>query len=455
MARLLLERISHLVTLDDSMRQYEGAYLLIEDGVISDLGEMSQVPSFENIDYRVDCSGLVILPGLINTHHHFYQTLTRNLPACQDAKLFDWLTYLYEIWAKLPPEALRIGVLVASAELLSSGCTTAVDHAYVYPSGSGDMFSVEVNALRESQIRSYLCRGSMSLSKDDGGLPPRSVVQKDEEILEHSSRVIDDYHDESDLAMLKVVLAPCSPFSVTPEIMRDTAELAKERSVLIHTHLAETEDENEFCLARSGKRPTAYLDELGWIDSNAFFAHCVWLNEEEISLLAARNAGVAHCPTSNMRLGSGIAPIVPMLDAGVKLSIAVDGSASNDSSNMIAEARQALLLQRVKYGASSLSGSQVLRMATRGGAEVLNRSSLGSLEKGKAADLIGIETDTLEYAGALSDPALAPIFCFTKGVSLSVVNGEVLIERGEFKKLDVEKIIAEHNSLAQKLLDSD
>jgi len=453
MATLVLKNIAHLVTMNDGRRTIHGAYVFVRDGRIEAVGPAAEGP--KRFDRVVDCSWLAVMPGMINTHHHFYQTMTRNLPNCQDAKLFDWLLYLFDIWAKMTPEALRSGALVAAAELLASGCTTSVDHAYVYPDGNADLFDVEVAALKEAGIRMHLCRGSMSLSREDGGLPPKCVVQTDDQILSHCEQVIERYHEADDLGMMRVVLAPCSPFSVTADIMRRTVELAEKHDVLIHTHLAETQDEDDFCIEKVGMRPAAYLDSLGWMRENAFFAHCVWLNDDEIRLMAERKAGVAHCPVSNMRLGSGIAPIVPMLKAGVKVSIAVDGSASNDSSNMLAEARQAMLLQRVKYGASSMTGMQALEVATLGGAAVLNRSAtLGSVEKGKAADLIGIRMDTLEYAGGQEDPALAPIFCFTKGVDLNIVNGEVLIEKGAFTKLDVEKIVADHNRIAHDMVRS-
>ena len=453
MGTLLVKDIAHLVTMNDNHETIKNAFLFAEDGKITQIGPMTSAPT--SADKVVDGKGMVILPGMINTHHHFYQTLTRNLPNCQDAKLFDWLIYLYDIWANMTPEALRSGSLIAAAELLASGCTTSVDHAYVYPNGNTDLFDVEVNALKEAGIRMHLCRGSMSLSREDGGLPPKCVVQTDDQILAHCQEVIEKYHEKDDLGMMRIVLAPCSPFSVTADIMRQTVTMAEEHDVLIHTHLAETEDEDDFCMEKVGMRPAAYLDSLGWMRENAFFAHCVWLNDDEIKLMAERKAGVAHCPTSNMRLGSGIAPIVPMLKAGVKVSIAVDGSASNDSSNMIAEARQAMLLQRVKYGASSMTGMEALEVATRGGATVLNRSNvLGSLEVGKAADLVGVVLNTLEYAGGQEDPALAPIFCFTKGVELNVVNGEVLIEKGSFTKLDIEKIVTEHNRVAHAMVES-
>jgi cytosine/adenosine deaminase-related metal-dependent hydrolase len=430
-----------------------GVNILVKDHVVSAIGK--DVGLNDKVDRVVDCSGLVVLPGMINTHHHFYQTLTRNLPACQDVELFDWLLYLYDIWARMTPEALHSGSQIAAAELLATGCTTSVDHAYVYPDNQNHYFDVEVKALEETGIRMYLCRGSMSLSREDGGLPPKCVVQSDDDIMAACEDVVKRYHSSGPLSMMSVVLAPCSPFSVTAELMKETAEYAKKNSLLIHTHLAETCDENAFCIEKVGMRPAEYLRSLGWMTDNAFFAHCVWLNEQEIKMMAETGAGVAHCPTSNMRLGSGIAPIMEMLKAGVNVSVAVDGSASNDSSDMIAEARQAMLLQRVKNGAKAMTGMEALEVATLGGAAVLNRQdSLGSIEVGKAADIIGISLDTLSYAGGQEDPGLAPLFCATKGVDLNIVNGEVVIEKGKFTKLDIERIIANHNEIAHKLVNN-
>jgi len=460
MSSVLLKNCKSLVMMNEKRESLSHVDILVKDEVISEIGKNlcnnnegetgGCVP-----DSVVDCSNLVVMPGMINTHHHFYQTLTRNLPACQNVELFDWLLYLYDIWARMSPDDLKSGSQIAAAELLATGCTTSVDHAYVYPNDQNNYFDAEVEALRETGIRMYLCRGSMSLSREDGGLPPKSVVQTDEAIMASCEDLVKRYHSSDPLSMLSVVLAPCSPFSVTAQLMKETAEYAKKHSLLIHTHLAETGDENDFCIEKVGMRPAEYLRSLGWMSDNAFFAHCVWLNEQEIKMMAETGAGVAHCPTSNMRLGSGIAPIMDMLKAGVKVSIAVDGSASNDSSDMIAEARQTMLLQRVKNGAAAMTGLEALEVATLGGADVLNRkNSLGSIEVGKAADIIGVNLNTLPYAGGLEDPGLAPIFCATNGVDLNMVNGDVLIEKGKFTKLDIERIIANHNEKAHKLVNN-
>lgn len=451
MSTILVKNIACLNTMVPGARPLEGASLFVRDRRIESIHERgSDLPEADTI---IDGSDLLIMPGLINTHHHFYQTLTRNVPGAQDAKLFDWLTFLYDRWANLTPEALASASRIAAAELIRSGCTTAVDHFYLYPKNDSSLFDVEVDAVGELGLRLHLCRGSMSLSKKDGGLPPDSVVQCDDEILRHSQEAVQRHHDYDRYGMVRVIISPCSPFSVTSDLMRETKKLADELKVQVHTHLAETEDENDFCLEMFGMRPTAYLDSLGWIDSNAFYAHTIWLDDDEIALLAARGAGASHCPTSNMRLGSGIAPIVPMLKAGVKVSLAVDGSASNDSSHMIDEMRNALLLQRVKYGSDAFTADEALALATRGGAGVLDRDDIGNLAPDMAADFIGIRLDDLSYAGALHDPARAPVFCHTSQVDLSVINGKIRMRDGAFVDFDVEKAIAEQNVLAKKLVE--
>ncbi|MCS7287229.1 MAG: 8-oxoguanine deaminase [Anaerolineae bacterium] len=449
MPTLLLRHADLILPMDDNRtRLYDGA-ILVRDNFIEAIGPTKDLPS--TADIVIDASGMIVLPGLVNTHHHLYQTLTRVIPETQNAELFDWLVYLYPIWARLTGEAVYISALIGMAELLLSGCTTTTDHLYLFPNDVS--LDDEIRAAREIGIRFHPCRGSMSLGRSKGGLPPDEVVQSEDEILADCERLINTYHDPSPGAMCRIALAPCSPFSVTPELMRETAQMARRYNAMLHTHLAETLDEENFCLEKYGMRPLDYMAKLGWLGEDVWFVHVVHVNSGDIKVLAETGSGVAHCPTSNMRLGSGISPIVEMLKVGVKVGLAVDGSASNDSSHMLAEARQALLLQRVRYGASSISAEDVLELATRGGAKVLGRDDIGSLEPGKAADFIGIRLERLEYAGAsVHDPVASLIFCSPVKVDLAVVNGKVVVEDGNLLTVDLEKIVRKHNSIARKMV---
>jgi len=395
---------------------------------------------------------MVVLPGLVNTHHHLYQTLTRALPAVQDAELFDWLTRLYRVWGELTAEAVYVSAKVGLAELLLSGCTTASDLFYVFPQGSDVSIDAEIAAAREMGIRFHAGRGSMSRGQKEGGLPPDEVVQDEETILDDCRRLIRTYHDPRPYAMLRIDLSPCSPFSVSRRAMEEIRDLGRREGVRLHTHLAETRDEERYCLEVYGRRPLALMEELGWLGPDVWFAHVVHVNPKEIRRLAETGSGVAHCPTSNMRLGSGIAPVVPMLEAGVTVGLAVDGSASNDSSHMLAEARQALLLQRVRYGAAALSAGQVLEMATLGGARLLGREDIGALAPGRAADLIGVRRERLEYAGAQHDPLAALVLCHPATVDLAMVQGQIRVWKGEIPGLDLPALLARHNALAEEMV---
>ncbi|MBU0510933.1 MAG: 8-oxoguanine deaminase, partial [Chloroflexi bacterium] len=390
MSTLLVRHAQVLVTMDDHRREIADGGLFIRDGFIEQVGPASELPT--TADEVLDLRGHIILPGLINTHHHFYQTLTRVVPAAQDANLFHWLKTLYPIWARMTPEHIRISTKTALAELALSGCTTTADHLYLYPNGS--KLDDEIYAAREVGLRLQASRGSMSLGESQGGLPPDSVVEDEDYILRESQRLIEQYHDPNPGAFTQIVLAPCSPFSVTGDLMRQSASLAREYSVRLHTHLAETKDEEAFCIQLFGHRPVAYMQELGWVGEDVWFAHSVHLNAEEIQVYARTGCSVAHCPTSNMRLASGIAPIMDMLQAGVKVGLAVDGSASNDGSHILEEVRMALMASRVRAGlmGASLSGEaappimtarQALELATLGSASVLGRTDIGSLEPGK------------------------------------------------------------------------
>ena len=450
MPATLLRHADLLITMDPQRRVIPDGGLLVEDGAIRTVGPSAGLP--DTAGRVIEARGMVVLPGLVNTHHHLYQTLTRALPAVQDAELFDWLTRLYQVWGELTAEAVYVSAKVGLAELLLSGCTTASDLFYVFPRGSDVSIDAEIAAAREMGVRFHPGRGSMSRGRREGGLPPDEVVQDEEEILSDCERLIHTYHDPRPGAMLRIDLAPCSPFSVSRPAMEAMRDLGRKEGVRLHTHLAETRDEESYCLKVYGRRPLALMDELGWLGPDVWFAHVVHVDEGEIARLAETGTGVAHCPSSNMRLGSGIAPIVPMLEAGVPVGLAVDGSASNDSSHMLAEARQALLLQRVRYGARALSVSQALELATLGGARVLGRDDVGALAPGKAADLIGIRRERLEYAGAQHDPVAALLLCAPVAVDLAMVQGEVRVWAGEIPDLDLPALVDRHNALAAELV---
>ncbi len=458
MTTLLIKNAQILVTMDDHRREIPNGGLFIKDGFIEQVGPTDQLP--DSADEIVDLSGHIVLPGLINTHHHFYQTLTRAVPAAQNANLFNWLKTLYPIWARMTPEDIRVSTQTALSELALSGCTTASDHLYLFPNGS--KLDDEIEAAREIGLRLHASRGSMSLGESKGGLPPDSVVDSEEQILFDSERLIQRYHDPNPGSMLQIVLAPCSPFSVTTELMRESAVLARKYGVHLHTHLAETQDEEEFCLQRFGHRPVAYMQSVDWVGNDVWFAHSVHVAEDEIPILAEKGCGVAHCPSSNMRLASGIAPIMGYLKAGIKVGLGVDGSASNDGSHLLNEARQAMLLARLgaglkgaslsSTGSEILTARQALELATRGGAAVLGRTDIGSLEPGKCADFISIDLNQLEYAGALHDPVAAVIFCQPLKVDHNYVHGKAVVKNRELVALDIQSHIQKHNLASLRLL---
>ena len=459
MTSLLIRNATILVTMDDHQREIPGGGLFIRDGIIEQVGASADLP--RTADETIDLSGHLVLPGLVNTHHHFYQTLTRAVPAAQDANLFNWLKTLYPIWARMNPDDIYISTQTALAELAFSGCTTASDHLYLFPNGS--RLDDEIAAAKEIGLRIQAARGSMSLGESKGGLPPDSLVDTEENILRDSQRLIETYHDPKPGAQVQIVLAPCSPFSVTGELMKQSAKLAREYGVHLHTHLAETEDEETFCLQKFGFRPAAYMQSVDWVGQDVWFAHAVHVNQEEINTFARFGCGVAHCPSSNMRLASGIAPVREYLAAGVKVGLGVDGSASNDSSHMLAEVRQAMLLSRLREGISGFSLSndpsrrlitarEALRLATRGGAAVLGRSDIGSLEPGKCADLFAINLNRLDYAGGLHDPVSAAVFCQPVKADYTIVAGKPVIKQGQLVTVDEQKLIEKHNKAAERLL---
>lgn len=446
----LLKNIDLLATFG-SRGEITGGAVLIEDNVIIKVGKTEEMENIE-VDEVEDLSGRVVLPGFVNTHHHFYQTLFRNVKEVQSAKLFDWLVHLYDRWKHIEEEAVASSTKVAIYEMMKSGVTTTTDMFYLFPHGKDELFDVEIETAVKTGVRFHPTRGSMSLSRKDGGLPPDEVVEPDERILRESERVVKQYHDPRKYSMLRIALAPCSPFSVTPQLMRDTVELAEKYDVLLHTHLAETQDEEAFCLEKFGKRPVDYMEELGWLNPRVWFAHLVWLNEDDIKKLEEYDVGMAHCPVSNMRLGSGIAPVYEM-KGRIRIGLAVDGSASNDTNNMIAEIRTAMLLQRVKYGADALTPREVLHMATVGGAQVLRMDDyIGKIEEGYAADIVAFRLDTLEMAGCLDDPLAAIVMCDAKSADFVMINGVTKIKNGEFLDVDLEEIISKQNEISKTIL---
>lgn len=450
MSTLLLKNATLVVTMDDQRRRIENGGLFVRNNVIDAVGTTAELEHYA-ADRVIDATGMIILPGLVNTHHHLYQTLTRAIPAAQDAGLFGWLKTLYPIWAGLTGEAIYVSALTGLAELMLSGCTTTSDHLYIFPNDA--RLDDEIRAAQEIGVRFHATRGSMSLGESKGGLPPDRVVEDEAFILQDTQRVIETYHDATPYAMLRIAVAPCSPFSVTEDLMRESARLARAYGVQLHTHLAETIDEEEFCLATSGKRPVGYAESLGWLGDDVWFAHGVHVNPAEIREMAHSHTGVANCPASNMRLGSGIAPVRAYLDAGVPVGLGVDGSASNDSSHLLAEARLALLLQRVLGNPAGLNAEEALWIATRGGADVLGRDDIGQLAPGKAADFIGLRLDTLGYAGgAVHDPLAATVFCHAQYTDLSVINGRIVIEGGRLLTLDVPVVTERHNAIARQLV---
>jgi cytosine/adenosine deaminase-related metal-dependent hydrolase len=449
MPTILIKNASQLITMNDGRQTYEDGALYIRDNVVEWVGTTADLPADRRqADRTIDATDRVVLPGLVNTHHHFYQTLTRVM--APNAVLFDWLKTLYPIWARMDGEAVYVSTLTAMAELILSGCTTSSDHLYLFPNDS--RLDDEVRAAREIGMRFHAARGSMSLGESDGGLPPDSVVQDDEAILQDSRRVIEAFHDPQPYAMLRVVIAPCSPFSVTPDLMRESASLARAYGVTLHTHLAETPDEEDFCLEHFGHRPAGYAEELDWVGDDVWWAHSVHVDEEEIDLMARTATGAAHCPSSNMRLASGIAPVRAFIDKGVPLGLGVDGSASNDGSHLLAEARLAMLLQRVTGNPAGLSGEEALWLATRGGASVLRRDDIGQLAPGKAADVIAVNLAQLPYAGARHDPLNALTFCAPQTVDLSIINGKVVVQDGQLLTLDLGPHVERHNDISRRLI---
>ena len=460
MTTLLIRNANAVATFDDAVRELRNASILIRDNVIEAVGSSAELP--QEADEVINAQNCVVLPGLVNTHHHMYQSLTRAIPGVQDAELFTWLKGLYPIWARMTPDMVHTSALTAMAELLLSGCTTSSDHLYLYPNGA--KLDDTIAAAQQIGMRFHAMRGSMSVGESAGGLPPDSLVEKEDAILTDSQRVVEQFHDSSRYALIRVGLAPCSPFSVSQDLMRESATLArsfKSQGVRLHTHLAENDHDIAYSREKFNKTPTEYAEDLGWLGDDVWHAHCVKLDMHGISRFAATGTGIAHCPCSNMRLASGIAPIRKLIDGGVRVGIGVDGCASNDGAHMIAEARQAMLLARVGRslqpfgcddGSRELSAREALRLAARGGASVLGRDDIGVVAPGMAADLALFRTDTLAMAGgAVHDPIAALMFCASPPAEYTIVNGRVVVRGGQLATIELGPLIERHNRMARQL----
>ncbi|MCA9890243.1 MAG: 8-oxoguanine deaminase [Anaerolineae bacterium] len=443
----LLKNIHTLATMDDDFTEMKDAAIFIRDNVIEAVGVLADMPE-QTADEVVDLSRHVVIPGLVNTHHHMFQSLTRVI--AQDKELFDWLVTLYPIWRNLRSEHINVSAKLAMAELILSGCTTSSDHLYIYPNDV--TIEDEIRASQEIGMRFHAARGSMSLGESKGGLPPDAVVEDEADILRITRNIIEEHHDASRYAMLRIVVAPCSPFTVTKDLMKEAADLARSYGVNLHTHLAENVKDIDFSLDMFGQRPGDYAEDVGWVGHDVWHAHCVQLDAAEIGLFARTGTGVCHCPSSNMRLASGIAPIRSMLDSNVKVGLGVDGSASNDSGHLLNEARLAMLLQRVKGDPDALSAREALYIATRGGASVLGRDDIGMLAPGMAADIVAYNIDQVAFAGALHDPVAALTFCQSINANHVWINGRNVVRDGHLTTLDLPMLVESHNRLSQQLI---
>ncbi len=447
---ILLKNCRYIATFDDNGTELEGYDILIEGNVIKKIEK--EIPSQGEV---IDCSHHLAIPGLVNTHHHFFQILTRNLKGAQNSKLFDWLVFHYPIWKNIDEEAIYYSTKLAIVELLKTGTTTTSDHHYLYPVGvTGDVMAIQMEVAKELGIRFAPTRGSMTMGVKQGGLPPEELVEPDDKVIKDMQRVVEEFHDPSDLSMTRIILAPCSPFNVTLDLMRETEKLARSYGVYMHTHLAETLDEEEYCKEKYGKRPLALMEDLNWLGPDVYFAHGIWFNDEELKTLKDTGTGISHCPSSNMRLGSGIARIREMVDMGIRVGLAVDGSASNDSSDMLGEVRNAMLLQRVKYGPGGLTAREALRLGTRGGAELLGFKKIGQIKEGFAADIVLFDLTRLQHAGSLSDPVASIIFTgFNHEVDYSIVNGRIRVKEGRVLGMDEEELTRKVNEISKKLVE--
>ncbi len=450
MTTLLVKHIHTLVTMDSQRREISDGAIYVRDGVIEAVGTLAEMPA-ESADRVIELRQHIVMPGLINTHHHMYQSLTRAI--AQDSELFGWLRTLYPIWGRLTSEAVYVSAKLAMAELLLSGCTTSSDHLYIFPNDV--RLEDEIRAAQDMGMRFHAARGSMSVGESKGGLPPDELVEGEEAILIDTRRVIETFNDAKRHSMLRVVVAPCSPFSVSQHLMRESAALARSYGVRLHTHLAENANDVAYSLEKFGVLPGDYARDVDWVGDDVWHAHCVCLNEREIGLFGRTGTGVCHCPSSNMRLASGIAPIRKMLDAKVKVGLGVDGSASNDSGHLLAEARMALLLQRAGGNPAALTVRESLELATLGGAAVLGRDDIGALAPGMSADFIGYRLDTPAFAGAQHDPAAALVLCQPGSVDFSMINGRVVVADGHLLTIDLPVLLEKHNQISRRLIRGD
>ena len=447
---LLIKNARVLVTMDAERREIADGAVFIRDHVIEQVGHTADLP--DTADEVIDASHHVVIPGLINTHHHMYQSLTRVIPAAQNGELFNWLTNLYPIWANLTPEMVKVSTLTAMAELMLSGCTTSSDHLYIYPNGCKLDDSIE--SAQKIGMRFHAARGSMSVGQSKGGLPPDRVVETEAVILKDTQRLIETYHDKERFAMQRIVVAPCSPFSVSRELMKQSALMARNYGVSLHTHLAENINDIAYSREKFNMTPAEYAADCGWVGHDVWHAHCVQLDDDGITMFARTGTGVAHCPCSNMRLGSGIAPVRKMIGAGMSVGLGVDGSASNDAGHMLGEVRQAMLLQRVGFGPDAMTARQALEIATLGGAKVLNRDDIGALKPGMAADIALFNLDQINFAGAGHDPVAALVFCTPSNADYSIINGRVVVREGNLTSIDLPIVMARHNCLAMDLAEA-
>ncbi len=448
MATTLIRNAAVVVTMDESRREIPDGGLFLRDHVIEAVGPTAELPA--TADRIIDLRGHLVIPGLVNTHHHLFQTLTRAVPGAQDAGLFDWLRTLYPIWAELTDEGTHVSALIGLAELLRGGCSTASDHLYLFPNDV--TVDAEIQAAADLGIRFHATRGAMSLGESQGGLPPDRIVEDERAILKDTQRVIETYHDPARYAMRRVAVAPCAPFSVTQHLMREAAAMARHYGVRLHTHLAETRDEEAFCLERFHCRPLAFAESLGWAGPDVWYAHAIHMDAGEQARMGRAGTGVAHCPSSNMRLGSGVCPVLGYLAAGVPVGLGADGSASNDGSTLLPEMQNALYVQRLTHGPNAMTAREALELATRGGAAVLGRDDIGHLAPGMAADLAAFDLSRLEFAGALHDPAAALVLCKPMVADLVIVHGRVVVERGHVLTVDLPRIVERHNRIARAML---
>ncbi len=457
MASLFARHARVLVTMDDTRCEIPDGALFIRNGVIEAVGTTAELVAtladqIASADEVIDLRGHVVLPGLINTHHHMFQTLTRAVPAVQNAELFDWLIGLYGYWLNLTPDMIHNSALVGMAELILSGCTTSSDHLYLFPNGA--RLDDEIRAANDIGLRFHACRGAMSVGESAGGLPPDRLCEQEPDILRDTQRVIETFHDPKRYSMLRIAVAPCAPFSVSQDLMRESAALARSYGVRLHTHLAENVKDIDYTREHFHQTPAEYADSVGWLGDDVWHAHCVQLDQAGIVVFAQTGTGVAHCPGSNFRLASGIAPIKAMRAAGVRVGLGVDGSASNDGGHLLGEARLALYAQRAGGDPAAITARQSLELATRGGASVLGRDDVGALSIGMAGDFVSINTDTLAYAGALHDPVAALILCAPQTVDYNVINGRVIVRDGQLTTLELGPVIERQNRLAQQLIEA-